>query len=446
MPSLISPAATRARPVSESAEHLQIHDAGAPADFQRAGRVLGRSRRIAVRDQRDLALEEREPAALLAVVRVTEQPVGMAEPALRDGVVAAEHDGVVGEPGGGAGGRARIAAGPIGAERSRTGVQARVAVAEEARGLGPALQRLGLLAVREASKAALASSHAPRPSASKPAARLCGRVAAREPRSRRSSSDGSWLRIRPCSSRSSSDGSRPRSSSQRAAEVVVDRERVGVAAGPVEREHRLPAQALAQRKPGDLGRQLADQLCVTARHQVRLDAVLEARQPQLVEAVALELREGLGELGERLAAPERQRLAQPLRGGRPPRPHRAPRGPSGAADRSGRRRSPPDRPRRDSRAGGSRAPHPGAPCAAARRRSGPSSSAVSGAASPHRSSTRRSTATVRLGETSRRASSARCLSPPRATRCLAVEHFHRAEQAELHSPARRYQRPMAASS
>ena len=84
--------------MSESASISRSIDAGAPADVQRAGRVLRRARRIAVRDQRDLALEEREPAALLAVVRVTEQPVGVAEPALRDGVVAAEHDGVVGEP------------------------------------------------------------------------------------------------------------------------------------------------------------------------------------------------------------------------------------------------------------------------------------------------------------------------------------------------------------
>ena len=50
-----------------------------------------------------------------------------------------------------------------------------------------------------------------------------------------------------------------------AAEAVVDRERVGVPAGPVEREHRLAVQALAQREPRGLGRQLADQLRVAAR-------------------------------------------------------------------------------------------------------------------------------------------------------------------------------------
>ena len=54
---------------------------------------------------------------------------------------------------------------------------------------------------------------------------------------------------------------------------------------------------------------------MAALHQVRLDAVLEADQAQLVEMVALDLRERLGELGQRLAAPQPERLAQ-VRGGR----------------------------------------------------------------------------------------------------------------------------------
>ena len=144
-------------------EHLQIHDAGAPADVQRAGRVGCRTRRIAVRDERDLAFEEREPALLDAVVRIAEQPVGVPEPALCDRVVAAEHDGVVGEPRGDASRRARIAAATIGAEGAGTGVEARVPLAQEARRLRPALQRLGLLAVRERRLGL-----APRPSASAP--------------------------------------------------------------------------------------------------------------------------------------------------------------------------------------------------------------------------------------------------------------------------------------
>ena len=130
-------------------QHLQIHHPEAAADLQRLRRVLGRSRRVAVRDQRDLALQEREPAVLLAVVAVREQPVRVTEPALRDGVVAAEHDRVVRQPRRRARSRARIAAAAIGAERSRPCLQARVALAQEARGVRPALQRLGLLAVRQ---------------------------------------------------------------------------------------------------------------------------------------------------------------------------------------------------------------------------------------------------------------------------------------------------------
>ena len=128
------------------------------------------------------------------------------------------------------------------------------------------------------------------------------------------------MRIRPCSSRSSQRRLEAEIVVERAAEVLVDRERVGVPAGAVEREHRLPVQPLAQREPRDLGRQLADQLRVAALHQVRLDAVLEARQAQLVEMVALGLRERLGELGQRLAAPERparRAAARPRSAGSP---------------------------------------------------------------------------------------------------------------------------------
>ena len=98
-------------------------------------------------------------------------------------------------------------------------------------------------------------------------------------------------------------------------ELLVDRERVGVPPGAVEREHRLPAKALAEREPDDLARQFRDQLRVATREQVRLDAILEADQAQLVEPVALDLREGLRELGQRLAAPQPERLAQLRRGG-----------------------------------------------------------------------------------------------------------------------------------
>ena len=49
---------------------------------------------------------------------------------------------------------------------------------------------------------------------------------------------------------------------------------------------------------------------------VGLDAVLQADELQLLEARGLGARERLGELGERGAAPQRERLAQPAGGGR----------------------------------------------------------------------------------------------------------------------------------
>ncbi len=54
------------------------------------------------------------------------------------------------------------------------------------------------------------------------------------------------------------------------------------------------------------------------RREVRLDPRLEAGEPKLLQAADLGLREGLvGELGQRLAAPERKRLALLARGGQP---------------------------------------------------------------------------------------------------------------------------------
>ena len=156
--------------MSESAEHLEVHGARAAPDLQRLRRVLGRSRRIAVRDQRHLALQEREPAVLLAVVAVREQPVGVAEPALRDRVVAAEHDRVVRQP--------RRGARPPSADR-RGARYARNARARASRLASPSPRNRVACAQPSSasacspsasarSKAALASSQAPRPSASKP--------------------------------------------------------------------------------------------------------------------------------------------------------------------------------------------------------------------------------------------------------------------------------------
>ncbi len=63
------------------------------------------------------------------------------------------------------------------------------------------------------------------------------------------------------------------------AHVLVGRERVGLAPRPVQRDHQLPARALAQGMPGHELLQLRDQSRVPAERQVGLDALLGAGQP-----------------------------------------------------------------------------------------------------------------------------------------------------------------------
>ena len=102
---------------------------------------------------------------------------------------------------------------------------------------------------------------------------------------------------------------------EHASRGLVGGQRLGLAARPVEREHQLAAQALAQ---GMLGRErleLRDQRGVPAEGEVGVDPPLDREQVHLLEAPDRRLRERLvGEVGERRPAPERERLAQPLGG------------------------------------------------------------------------------------------------------------------------------------
>ena len=79
---------------------------------------------------------------------------------------------------------------------------------------------------------------------------------------------------------------------QRPARVAVDVERLGLATRAVEREHELAAQALAQRVLGDQRLELADELGVAAERELGVDALLERRHAQLLEARDLRLGEG----------------------------------------------------------------------------------------------------------------------------------------------------------
>ena len=107
---------------------------------------------------------------------------------------------------------------------------------------------------------------------------------------------------------------------------AVGGERVGLPAGAVEREHELRARPLAQRLGLDERLELGDELGVAAQREVGLDALLDDDGAQLLEPGDLRLRERLvDEVGERRAAPERERLAQrDLGGGRVARLERGP--------------------------------------------------------------------------------------------------------------------------
>ena len=75
----------------------------------------------------------------------------------------------------------------------------------------------------------------------------------------------------------------------------------------------LATQPLALRVAGDERLELADEGVVGAGGEVGVDAVLQAREPQLLEVDALDGGERLGELGQRRAAPQHERLAKARR-------------------------------------------------------------------------------------------------------------------------------------
>ena len=98
---------------------------------------------------------------------------------------------------------------------------------------------------------------------------------------------------------------------ERGARRAVGRERLGLAARPVEREHELAAQALAQGMALDELLQLRHQLAVAAGGEVGLDARLERREPLLLQPRDRALRERRERLvAEGRAAPQRERIAQ----------------------------------------------------------------------------------------------------------------------------------------
>ena len=96
---------------------------------------------------------------------------------------------------------------------------------------------------------------------------------------------------------------------ERRARRLVRLERLGLAARPVQREHQLGAEVLAERMLPHERLQLADQLRVPSVREVELDPLLEAREAELLQTGDLGLGEALvGEVRERISAPQLERL------------------------------------------------------------------------------------------------------------------------------------------
>jgi hypothetical protein len=120
--------------------------------------------------------------------------------------------------------------------------------------------------------------------------------------------------MRSSSCCSAGPGSIPELLDQRPAPALEHVERVRLPAAAVEREHQLAAQAFAKHVLGDERLELRHQLVMAAERQVGVDAILERGQPELLQPGDLALRERFAvKIGQRLSAPERERVAQARR-------------------------------------------------------------------------------------------------------------------------------------
>jgi hypothetical protein len=89
---------------------------------------------------------------------------------------------------------------------------------------------------------------------------------------------------------------------------LVDVQCVGLPTRPVEREHELSPESLAQRVQTNEPFELTDKRRMPASGEIHVDAPLQAGDAELVESGDLGLREALiGEVGERPPTPKTQR-------------------------------------------------------------------------------------------------------------------------------------------
>jgi hypothetical protein len=95
------------------------------------------------------------------------------------------------------------------------------------------------------------------------------------------------------------------------AQPVVRGQRVGLPAGPVQREHELPVDLLVERLLPGQPLQVRYQLGVLAERELGVDQRPLGVQPHLVQPARLLVRQGdAGQVGQRAAAPQRERGAQ----------------------------------------------------------------------------------------------------------------------------------------
>jgi hypothetical protein len=96
--------------------------------------------------------------------------------------------------------------------------------------------------------------------------------------------------------------------------LAVGVERFPLSSSPIQGEHELAAQALAQRLAGHEPLELADELGTPAHRQIGLDAVLDCGRTQILQAGDLGRRERLERhVGQRRAAPLLERRPQSRR-------------------------------------------------------------------------------------------------------------------------------------
>ena len=98
---------------------------------------------------------------------------------------------------------------------------------------------------------------------------------------------------------------------QRLPEVLVDLQRFRLAVRAVQREHELRPHPLPKRVSLHQRGQLANNVALAPERKIRVDALLQGAQMQILELRDRRLREGLvGKVGQRRPTPQSQPVAQ----------------------------------------------------------------------------------------------------------------------------------------